>query len=86
MVVQELFDSVRIQASGAVFAAGQARGIAGFFCSANGTVTIQDASGTDIVSAFPVTAGNFYATPFTCPNGCSVVIAAGAVITVAVAK
>jgi hypothetical protein len=87
MVVQELFDAVPIAATGVLFAAGKGNGVAGFFCTTAGTITLQDAAGAaDIVSAFAVAAGTFYPMPFGCPNGAKCVIAGGAAGTWAVAR
>lgn len=45
--------------------------IAGFLCTVSGTVTITDADGTVMLSAFPLTAGQFVNIPmlFNTPDG-----------------
>lgn len=54
--------------------------MAGFLCTVSGTLTVTDADGTALVSALPVTAGNFTRIPllFNTTAGGTVTLASGA--------
>lgn len=55
------------------------QGIGGFLAITSGTVTINFADGAAAISAFPVTAGNWYFMPFYIgQNGGTVITAGGA--------
>lgn len=54
--------------------------LAGFLCTATGTLTVTDANGTVLVSAVPVTAGLFTKIPLLTETsaGCTVSLASNA--------
>lgn len=85
-IVREIFTPVPLSASGAIGATGVNTEIAGLFCTTAGTVQLRDdgaANGVIKVNTFNVAAGIFYPLPFAFPNGLYVVLAGGAVITLA---
>lgn len=60
--------------------------VGGFLCATTGTITITDADGTSLVSAHPVTAGQYVPLPFVfaTAQGATVTLAGGASGTLAV--
>jgi hypothetical protein len=87
MIVQEVFDYKRMAASGVLFqTTGQ---ISGFLCTTAGNVGVKegvDGTGSDIVSAIAVTAGQFVCMPFSCGVGAYAVLTGGCVGTFAIGK
>lgn len=54
--------------------------LGGFLCIVGGTITVTYSNGNPLITAFPVTAGNFYPLPFILGhNGGSFTTAGGAV-------
>ncbi len=53
--------------------------VGGFLCITSGTLSVTRSDGTAVVTAFPVTAGNWYFIPFLIGhNGGTVTLAGGA--------
>lgn len=58
MAIQERYTPVVIAANSSVDINGS--GIGSFFCTASGTLTIENKRGETILNAFSVTAGEYY--------------------------
>lgn len=85
MIVNEIFNPLRLTASGPICNANGELG--GFFCTTAGTLQITagvTAGGADIVSSFNVTAGTYYPLPFKTPTGAYAVLGGGAAGTFAI--
>jgi hypothetical protein len=75
----EAFTPVRLTISGQVKSGAGTLG--GFLCTTTGTVTLYDgtdATGTAMVSSFPVTAGVFHPAPFSFGTGLYATLGGGA--------
>ncbi len=73
-VVSEGYTPKVMTASGAVFAGTGT--FCGFFCTTAGNVTVNDASGTNLVPIFAAVVGTFYVLPIAANNGVSLVLSA----------
>lgn len=82
MAVQEAFTPLRVTAASTVLFAGAGL-LGGFLCTTSGTVTVQDGTGADIVSAIAVTPGQFVSMPFACGKGATILLTGGCIGTVA---
>ena len=70
------FDPVIVGANATVNL-GRATMLDGFLCKTGGTLTVTTAAGLAILSAFPVTAGQYVSLPFNLGGKNAVVVAAG---------
>lgn len=83
MVVQERYTPRIMSADSSLTLNGPS--VAGFICTASGSVSITDDQGVAIVTAFPVTAGVFHPLPlFIGEHGGVITLSGGAVGTLLV--
>lgn len=76
MAFQERYHIVAMAANSSMTMTGN--GIGGFVCTVAGTVTITGASGTVLLNAFPVAAGQVYGIPALTGVGAVIQLAGGA--------
>lgn len=80
MVVQERYHGMAMAANSTYSMPQGSSGIGGFICVTAGTLTITGATGTILLNAFPVSAGQVYGIPmyFGINGGTTIALAGGA--------
>ena len=81
MIVQELYTPkpLAVNSSTVIYPANSVCAFGGFICTTAGNFNLQDASGTDIIPAIGVTAGQQVGMSCVCSNGMKVVLSGGCI-------